>query len=522
MKDGHEVWTVIVSRSTCTRNQSPVEKCTSTARVVDLAEEVLLGGTRKVSCSWMTRRTTGGRSGIISFLHGYWEVQHADLSMTKPNQAHTNTHSRPCTKMAGLRAVEPPERLRVRGLGPTVTLTMGGPFTADAPAPLVKLDLRCRECDRRLDDPLGPAACEPDATAPRAAATVSFEARLARLVREQDQERTFNHFGIRLPMEALHESGIPLHLPRQLARASRIPLAQRPLALLLEPAPLRVRKARAGAKHRDFSLFGGELAIGVDRRRDRVERYGRRGAAVGQRGRDGAHLARAAVTVVLDPLPEVVVFPLTLALPFPFAMSMRARTVTSERDKADTLGWVGWRRVRDDCRGNSNDGLDSNADSRCAVNKLREEVGEEDTEGDAQDSARCLNYVCDADEVDDELRGDADDNNDDCLGELSKGVVDENTLEEAVKEEVWGRGDVCRVGDDSVDEDTRAEGEEKRETSRELHTESGRVIQTWKGIRCRRRPREIKHEGGHDEEHDEEDVKPSGAQVQLTIRAVRT
>ena len=62
----------IVSRSTCTRNQSPVEKCTSTARVVDLAGEVLLGGTRKVSCSWMTRRTTGGRSGIISFLHGYW------------------------------------------------------------------------------------------------------------------------------------------------------------------------------------------------------------------------------------------------------------------------------------------------------------------------------------------------------------------------------------------------------------------------------------------------------------------
>ena len=45
---------------------------TSTARVVDLAGEVLLGGTRKVSCSWMTRRTTGGRSGIISFLHGYW------------------------------------------------------------------------------------------------------------------------------------------------------------------------------------------------------------------------------------------------------------------------------------------------------------------------------------------------------------------------------------------------------------------------------------------------------------------
>ena len=78
------------------------------------------------------------------------------------------------------------------------------------------------------------------------------------------------------------------------------------------------------------------------------------------------------------------------------------------------------------------------------------------------------------------------------------------------------------VGDNGVEKDSCAEGEKERETSRELHTESGRVIQTWKGIRCRRRPREIKHEGGHDEEDDEEDVKPSGAQVQLTIRAVRT
>lgn len=64
--------------------------------------------------------------------------------------------------MAGLSVEVPPLRLRVRG--PTVTLTSGGP-----PSAVVKLDLRCRDCDRRLDEPFAPAACAMGATAARAA-----------------------------------------------------------------------------------------------------------------------------------------------------------------------------------------------------------------------------------------------------------------------------------------------------------------------------------------------------------------
>lgn len=65
--------------------------------------------------------------------------------------------------MAGLSVEVPPLRLRVRG--PTVTLTSGGP-----PSTVVKLDLRCRDCDRRLDEvPFAPAACAMGATAARAA-----------------------------------------------------------------------------------------------------------------------------------------------------------------------------------------------------------------------------------------------------------------------------------------------------------------------------------------------------------------
>ena len=85
-----------------------------------------------------------------------------------------------------------------------------------------------------------------------------------------------------------------------------------------------------------------------------------------------------------------------------------------------------------------------------------------------------------ADEVDDELRGNAEDDDEDYLGDLSEGVVDEDALEEAVEEEVWSGGSVCWVGDKCVYEDARAEGEEEGETSRELHKESnGHTDMRW-------------------------------------------
>lgn len=77
--------------------------------------------------------------------------------------------------MAGLSVAVPPLRLRVRGFAPTVTLTSGRSFALDvgaAPlgAGLERLDLRCRDCDRRLDElPPSPAACALGAAAARAA-----------------------------------------------------------------------------------------------------------------------------------------------------------------------------------------------------------------------------------------------------------------------------------------------------------------------------------------------------------------
>ena len=82
--------------------------------------------------------------------------------------------------MAGLRVAVPPLRFRVRGLGPTVTLTRGGcPDVEIAPAAVPvtvdRLVLRCRECDLRLDEPPGPTTVVPGAAATLAARESNLE-----------------------------------------------------------------------------------------------------------------------------------------------------------------------------------------------------------------------------------------------------------------------------------------------------------------------------------------------------------
>ena len=78
--------------------------------------------------------------------------------------------------MAGLSVAVPPLRLRVRGFAPIETLTSGGSFGREEggmpfpPLGMERLDLRGRECERRLDAlPVGPAACALGAAAARAA-----------------------------------------------------------------------------------------------------------------------------------------------------------------------------------------------------------------------------------------------------------------------------------------------------------------------------------------------------------------
>ena len=303
------------------------------------------------------------------------------------------------------------------------------------------------------------------------------------------KKHTFDDLGVRLAMEALHESRVPLDLPRKLARACGVALAHRPLALLLEAAALGIGEARPRAEDRDLALGRRELALGVDRGRDRVERDRGRGAAVRERRRDRAHLARAAVALVVEQArggdvrvrarawgaaPPLVVLALPLALPL--AVSLRAAAVAAEGDEADALRGV-WGRLAGDCSRHTlqvlmlglGDKLAGEAEAGGAVDELREEVGEEESEGGAENGAHCLCDVAEADEIDHKFDDDTEDGDDDNLGKLGECVVDEDALEEAVEEEVWSGGCVCWVGDNGVDEDACAEGEKERETSRELH-----------------------------------------------------
>lgn len=251
-------------------------------------------------------------------------------------------------------------------------------------------------------------------------------------------------------METLHERSVALDLPRQLARARGVSLAQCPLAFLFKASPLRVREARARAEHCNVALLGRELPLWIERGWYRVKGDRRRGTAVREGWGDGSDVRRAAVALDAIALAlEVGTFPLAVgAFPLTVAvvllaftvgglvMSMGSRAVATKGDEADAFGGFRCSRV-------SNGHWDRRAfgvylRSNRRVHVLCQEIGDKHSEGDTDNRACRLHNIRESQEVDDELGYDANDNGDNHLRQLGKGVLDEDALEEPIEEEVGG------------------------------------------------------------------------------------
>lgn len=179
-------------------------------------------------------------------------------------------------------------------------------------------------------------------------------------------------------MKALHQRGVSLNLPCQLASPCRVTLTKSPLALLLEPAALRISQTRTRTEDRDGAFLGAEFPLRVDGGRDGVERDGRRGAGVGECRRERTDFHSAGTTVLALPIVCVCVRVAVSVLP----------AATTEGHEAEAPRGL----VRVACAGAP---LTTWLAGRVSlvVEELVEDVGEEHTERCAEEGARTFGGV---------------------------------------------------------------------------------------------------------------------------------